>query len=148
MCPCSCRGEALLIEDVQGLPLLAYVIRPNEKTPGPQRQGRETNGPHPHFSDLSNSDQGTRWEGAERIGDNAEIFKNYSLTLLFLFIALETSLMSLLCFCPARLKRSLVNQAAPAGHRHGFPCSFCQRSFFCRCCGFLLTLPILPFTIM
>lgn len=38
--------------------------------------------------------------------------------------------MSLLCFCPAHLRRSLVNQAVRAGRRHGFPCSLCQRSFF------------------
>lgn len=37
-------GKALLKEDVQGLPLLMYVSRSNEKTPAPRDRGERQMG--------------------------------------------------------------------------------------------------------
>lgn len=66
----------------------------------------------------------------QRERNGAEVFKNCSSTLLFLFITLETSEMSLLCFCPAHLEWSLVNQKVQAGRRLCFPPQSLFEKFF------------------
>lgn len=87
---------------MQGLPLLTYVSRPNEETPSRDSR-REKRGTRKGRCIKLRYIRGH----GETYQRETKIMLN---SLLFLFITLETSLMSLLCFCPEHLKRSPANQ--------------------------------------